>query len=133
MNDLEINKKYTPKQKIITSLIWTTALICFVLLITEFVFYKNVSATAYKYTDEAESISWANEPPEYSEVSVSQEAVLTDYDYVINKSSKKIHTPDCEAVAKMWEDNKGYIKENELEDYYAQGYTSCSICGAKNG
>lgn len=47
---------------------------------------------------------------------------------VINKNSKKIHSPDCSYVKNMKEENRGEISSEELDSYLAQGYTMCQRC-----
>lgn len=47
---------------------------------------------------------------------------------VINKNSKKIHSPDCSYVKNMKEENRGEISSEELDSYLAQGYTMCRRC-----
>lgn len=51
--------------------------------------------------------------------------------YVINKSTKKIHTDNCSFVERMKEDNKQTVKlsDDELDEYINNGYTLCSSCG----
>lgn len=51
--------------------------------------------------------------------------------YVINKSSKKIHTNDCSFVDRMKEENKQIVQltNDELNNYLNDGYTTCSSCG----
>ena len=51
--------------------------------------------------------------------------------YVINKSSKKIHTKDCSFVDRMKEENKQTVQltNDELNNYLNDGYTTCSSCG----
>ena len=51
--------------------------------------------------------------------------------YVINKNSKKIHTKDCSFVDRMKEENKQIVQltNDELNNYFNDGYTTCSSCG----
>lgn len=53
-------------------------------------------------------------------------------EYVINKNSKKIHSPDCDSAIKTKESNKETVKWSEEEYLKAldEGYSPCSICGA---
>lgn len=48
--------------------------------------------------------------------------------FIINKNSKKIHYSDCRSVAKISDNNKKAIGENELAAYLDNGYSFCSIC-----
>lgn len=51
----------------------------------------------------------------------------SDYTYVLNTSSKKIHMPDCSAVSSMSESNTEYTNRS-LQELESEGYTPCSIC-----
>lgn len=51
----------------------------------------------------------------------------SDFIYICNENSKKIHKPDCKAVNQMKEDNKYYTKESK-EDLIKRGYTPCDLC-----
>lgn len=47
--------------------------------------------------------------------------------YVLNISSRKIHYPDCDAVAKIKPENSQSSYEN-IEELIAQGYSPCGSC-----
>lgn len=47
--------------------------------------------------------------------------------YVINKSSKRFHFPDCKAVVSISGHNKGYTPKNRKE-LIDEGYISCGYC-----
>lgn len=49
-------------------------------------------------------------------------------EYVLNTSSKKIHSPDCSGAKSMSEKNKLVIKGNQLNLYLKQGYELCGSC-----
>lgn len=51
--------------------------------------------------------------------------------YVINKSSKKMHTDDCSFVKRMKDENKTIVtlSDSEMNQYLNNGYTLCSTCG----
>lgn len=53
--------------------------------------------------------------------------------YVLNISSKKIHSPNCSFVPRTKEENKKTVKlsDNELNNYINDGYTLCKTCGGK--
>ena len=69
-----------------------------------------------------------NETQTASEFINGQTAVKT---YVINKNSKKIHSPDCQYADSMKEENKLVIETDNLEEYFGKGYTICSKCKAQ--
>ncbi len=48
-------------------------------------------------------------------------------DYIVNKSSKKFHYPNCSGVAKMKESNKQAVNSTR-DQLIAQGYSPCGIC-----
>ncbi len=50
--------------------------------------------------------------------------------YIINKSSKKIHTPDCSYAKGMNETNKEEYR-GSISDLLANGYTACGTCKPK--
>lgn len=50
-----------------------------------------------------------------------------NYKWVLNTSSKKIHTPDCGSVAAISEHNIGYSSES-IEALTDEGYAPCGSC-----
>lgn len=50
--------------------------------------------------------------------------------YMLNTKSKKIHYPDCKAVADMNEENKQET-DKSIEELKAEGYETCGICKPK--
>ena len=53
--------------------------------------------------------------------------VPEDCDYILNTSSKKIHTTDCKNVSTMSDKNKEYYI-GDIEELYAKGYTASGCC-----
>lgn len=51
----------------------------------------------------------------------------TEVTYVINKSSRKIHLPDCQSVKDMKPQNKKTYK-GSIDELVAKGYTICKSC-----
>ena len=51
----------------------------------------------------------------------------TAQDYVLNKSSKKFHTPSCGSVSQMKPSNKEDVHTTR-DELIAQGYTPCGRC-----
>lgn len=51
--------------------------------------------------------------------------------YVLNTSSKKIHSPTCRYAQSMDDSNKETVSDVSLAELEAQGYSVCSVCGAK--
>lgn len=51
--------------------------------------------------------------------------------YVLNTSSKKIHTSACRYAISMKDENKEMVENISLEELLAQGYSVCSVCNAE--
>ena len=51
----------------------------------------------------------------------------TDYEYVLNISSKKFHYPDCSVVDDMSEKNKE-VSSKSREELINEGYSPCGYC-----
>ena len=53
-------------------------------------------------------------------------------EYVLNKNSKKIHSPECESAQKTLDKNKETVNWTDEEYFKAldEGYSPCSICKA---
>ena len=62
--------------------------------------------------------------PETDETSGAPEV---DYDYVLNKGNKKIHTPTCHYAESMKAENRVEYS-GSIEDLLADGYTKCKTC-----
>ena len=52
-------------------------------------------------------------------------------EYVINKNSKKIHSPDCRYAENMKGENREEIVTDSIDDLLKKGYSVCSACGAQ--
>ena len=48
--------------------------------------------------------------------------------YVLNTSSKKIHSPECSGAKNMSEKNKETVKGDKLKSYINNGYELCGSC-----
>ena len=51
--------------------------------------------------------------------------------FVLNTTSKKIHSPNCRYAVSMNAENKDEVENVSLEELLAQGYTICSVCNAE--
>ncbi len=49
-------------------------------------------------------------------------------EYVLNTSSKKIHSPECSGAKNMSEKNKQTVKGDKLQSYINNGYVLCGSC-----
>lgn len=56
-----------------------------------------------------------------------QSIVAEEYDYVLNKNSKKIHYPSCSSVDQMSEKNKKFFVGTR-DEAIAMGYEPCGNC-----
>lgn len=54
---------------------------------------------------------------------------ITGKTYVLNTSSKKIHSPDCRYATSMKEENKKVVENADLDELISEGYEVCSVCG----
>lgn len=79
-------------------------------------------------TEQGNTINFVNENVEKNDTAEPVQGAKT---YVINKNSKKIHSPNCQYANSMKEENKLVVEIDNLEDYINRGYTICSKCGAK--
>lgn len=59
------------------------------------------------------------------------DAAETGTTYVLNTSSKKIHSPTCRYAASMQETNKQVVTDKTLEELLREGYSKCSVCSAE--
>lgn len=53
-----------------------------------------------------------------------------EYSFVLNISTKKIHTSDCPSVSKILEKNKSF--SNHYEEAIQNGYMPCKLCFPEN-
>lgn len=74
--------------------------------------------------DYATGKNWLDEKAtESEEVNVDKNA-----EYVLNTSSKKIHSPECSGAKNMSEKNKQVVKGDKLSSYINNGYEFCENC-----
>ena len=73
--------------------------------------------------DYATGESWENEQTKES----YWDDHPTDYAYVLNENSKKIHRPDCSAVESIDPKNRTNTTRS-YDELIAQGYSPCGIC-----
>lgn len=62
-------------------------------------------------------------------VETSPALQITGKTYVLNTSSKKIHSPDCRYATSMKEENKKVVENADLDELLSEGYEVCSVCG----
>gem|GEM_PF-6980124 len=60
--------------------------------------------------------------------SPSKESSTKPTEYILNKSTKEIHTASCSYVSMMAEHNKEVIGSSELDTYLDWGYDGCYYC-----
>lgn len=98
---------------------------------------KNDLSDKKETTTKQNSVS-KNEPTTQNSNTEIETATKTDDNvarktYVLNISSKKIHSPNCSFVPRTKEENKKTVKlsAEELNQYKDNGYTLCKTCGGK--
>jgi DNA-entry nuclease len=74
-------------------------------------------------------IDYSSGESKLSENPVTAAAVSeeSDCDFVLNTSSKKIHLPDCESVAKIASQNREEFS-GSIDELLEKGYTPCKNC-----
>lgn len=55
------------------------------------------------------------------------ETVPAEYSFVLNKNSKRFHSPDCKSTLNMKEENKEYYTGTR-EEMIQKGYKPCGSC-----
>ncbi len=55
-------------------------------------------------------------------------SVNKNTEYVLNTSSKKIHSPECSGAKNMSEKNKMIVKGDRLQSFVNSGYEMCGSC-----
>lgn len=63
-------------------------------------------------------------------ISVSEGLSPSGYKWVLNISSKKLHTPECDSAVEMKEVNRAYSKR-ALDELKSLGYALCGSCKPK--
>ena len=76
------------------------------------------TSCTYRSEDKSPSDNILHAPPTF---------VLSEYDYLLNTRSKKIHKPTCGSVSLMDSKNKKPY-DGDLDDLYIKGYTTCGNC-----
>ena len=94
---------------------------------------SNEKATTTKQSSVYEKESTTKNNISEKETTTQLNNNLSRKTYVLNISSKKIHSPKCSFVPRTNEDNKKTVKlsDNELNNYINDGYTLCKTCGGK--
>lgn len=57
----------------------------------------------------------------------SAEASISEYSWILNTNSKRIHRPDCSQAKNIAEKNRAYSSES-LDKLISQGYKPCGSC-----
>ncbi|MBO4339210.1 MAG: hypothetical protein K5755_05105 [Clostridiales bacterium] len=138
--------KFTKREKIIA--IVSGVLIIGLACVVVFQYFTiiNTQRKLSKYSDSVSSVSdegkivWVNPDttvvvPENNLADASEETssqISEIREYVINKNSKKIHSPECESAKQTLDKNKETVTWTDEEYLNAldEGYSPCSICKA---
>lgn len=62
----------------------------------------------------------------------SDEASISEYSWILNTNSKRIHRPDCSQAENIAEKNRAYSSES-LDKLISQGYKPCGSCMPEEG
>lgn len=62
----------------------------------------------------------------------SAEASISEYSWILNTNSKRIHRPDCSQAKNIAEKNRAYSSES-LDKLISQGYKPCGSCMPEEG
>lgn len=82
------------------------------------------------YNGESSKGETEEDKTSFSDVNESETAASAEngeYKWVLNTSSKKIHTPDCSSVSNMNGQNKEYSQKS-ISELEAEGYSACGKC-----
>lgn len=92
---------------------------------------KSEYESAESMDEYAESAAGREEAPTQEqnehESEPQQETHAGEYSFVLNKSSKKFHKPDCKSVSKMNDENREYYSGTR-DELIAKGYKPCGSC-----
>ena len=92
--------------------------------------WKDSGATVYR-TDESGSIIARCDGESISiqtQLSVADTTTeQTEYNWVLNISSKKIHRPECSSVTSMSESNRAQSNKT-IQELIVEGYSACKSC-----
>ena len=77
-------------------------------------------------TSDGKDITFTQSKEQIDENSSTTDASKPTFKYVLNTSSKKIHTLDCSAVSKISSDNYG--STNDISKAIKDGYEPCKMC-----
>ena len=140
------DKAFTKREKIITitAALLIVGLLCIVIF--EYFTIVNTQKELSKLTADNKTVSndgkivWMNPEEEVSPTDNEKNEDITEasssdngtMEYVINKNSKKIHSPECESAQKTLDKNKETVNwtDEEYMNALENGYSPCSICKA---
>lgn len=124
----------------------TLAFLCLLCSLTLLLYQIHLNQTAREslesITATVPSVRWYEEEPAQSasaytdatETSATVQSIAAEQNgktYVLNTSSKKIHSPTCRYAVSMNAENRDTAENTSLEELLAQGYSVCSVCHAE--
>lgn len=129
-------KNLSNKEKFIVVLCTVTVLLSVTALIGQIRLLNYFDGAVSTGDETTVTINWFEEETEMSdgaEASEASEAGASDQvkRYIINLSSKKIHSPDCQFADEISEENSSEIYTDNLSEYIDKGYSICSKCNAE--
>jgi len=115
-------------KKVMTAICILLAFVSVFIMLYQIKIYK----AFVSYSVEAKapvSVSWVETSGAVTvPVTDTENATVKGETYVINTKTGKIHRPDCSYAVNMNESNKQVIVTDNINEYYLNGYTSCSKC-----
>ncbi len=129
-------KNLSNKEKFIVVLCTVTVLLSVTALIGQIRLLNYFDGAVSTGDETAVTINWFEEETEVPDGAEASEASETGASYqvkryIINLSSKKIHSPDCQFADKISEENSSEIYTDNLSEYIDKGYSICSKCNAE--
>lgn len=129
-------KDFSKKEKTIVFLCAVTVLFSVTVLIGQIRLLNYVNSMVSVGEDLSVTINWFEESTAVSDISDISDASEFDIPkhgkrYIVNISSKKIHSPDCQYAADISDENSSEIYTDNLSEYIDKGYSICSKCNAE--
>jgi len=95
--------------------------------VSEYDVFAHSSASVSEGSDTEENESSSNEVSELLSREESEDSNAEKLDYILNKSTKKFHFPDCRSVKLMKKKNAEYYSGTR-DAVITRGYTPCKHC-----
>lgn len=129
-------KDWSKKEKAVVLLCTVMVLLSVAALIGQIRLLNYFDSVISSDDEVSVTINWFEESTEESDGTNTSEVSETYISkhgkrYIINTSSKKIHSPDCQYAADISDENSSEIYTDNLSEYFDKGYSVCSKCNAE--